>query len=52
MAIGELSLFPAVREAGSDDRVVAPGISCRHQISDGTPAHATHPIEILAEFIA
>jgi FAD/FMN-containing dehydrogenase/Fe-S oxidoreductase len=52
MAIGELSLFPAVREAGSDDRVVAPGISCRHQISDGTPAHATHPIEVLSEFIA
>ncbi len=47
MKVGELVLFPAVREADSDDIVVAPGTSCRHQISDGTGRKALHPIEVL-----
>jgi Fe-S oxidoreductase len=33
-ACGERVLFPAVRGAGADDLVVAPGFSCRHQIAD------------------
>jgi len=47
MKIGELVLFPAVREAGADVLIAAPGTSCRHQIKDGTGKQALHPIEIL-----
>lgn len=47
MKIGELVLFPSVREAKEDDIVAAPGTSCRHQIKDGTGKIALHPIEIL-----
>ncbi len=47
MQIGELVLFPAVRAAGADTLIVAPGTSCRHQIKDGTGANALHPAEVL-----
>lgn len=47
MKIGELVLFPAVRNAGEGTLIAAPGTSCRHQIKDGTGAHAMHPVEIL-----
>jgi FAD/FMN-containing dehydrogenase/Fe-S oxidoreductase len=33
-ACGERVLFPAVRAAGADELVIAPGFSCRHQIAD------------------
>jgi FAD/FMN-containing dehydrogenase/Fe-S oxidoreductase len=45
--IGELVLFPAVREAPAAVLVVAPGTSCRHQILDGTGRTARHPVEVL-----
>ncbi|TVQ60630.1 MAG: FAD-binding oxidoreductase [Phycisphaerales bacterium] len=48
MRIGELSLFPSVREAAKGDVIVAPGTSCRHQIADGTGRGAVHPVELLA----
>ena len=47
MQIGELVLFPAVRAAGEDVVIAAPGTSCRHQIKDGTGRVALHPVEIL-----
>jgi FAD/FMN-containing dehydrogenase/Fe-S oxidoreductase len=47
MQIGELVLFPAVRQAAADTLLAAPGTSCRHQIKDGTGRHASHPVEIL-----
>ena len=47
MKIGELVLFPAVRNAAEGTLIAAPGTSCRHQIKDGTGAHAMHPVEIL-----
>lgn len=63
LAIGELTLFPALREAIHSEAinseantpgeaptirfVAAPGISCRTQIKDGTGITAHHPIEIL-----
>jgi FAD/FMN-containing dehydrogenase/Fe-S oxidoreductase len=47
MKIGELVLFPAVRNKSADTIVAAPGTSCRHQIKDGTQSHALHPVEIL-----
>ncbi len=47
MQIGELVLFPAVRQTTSDVIISAAGTSCRHQIKDGTSRHAQHPAEIL-----
>ncbi|MBN1252356.1 MAG: FAD-binding protein [Bacteroidales bacterium] len=47
MKIGELVLFPAVRNASSETLIAAPGTSCRHQIKDGTNKTALHPVEIL-----
>jgi len=47
MKIGELILFPVVREASADTIIAAPGTSCRQQIKDGTKRNALHPIEIL-----
>jgi Fe-S oxidoreductase len=47
MKIGELVLFPAVRNKAADTIVAAPGTSCRHQIKDGTKSHALHPVEIM-----
>lgn len=47
MQIGELVLFPAVRQAGQDALIVAAGTSCRHQIKDGTERRALHPAEVL-----
>lgn len=49
MKIGELVLFPSVRNSDPTTRIVAPGTSCRHQIFDGTGRVALHPIEILWE---
>lgn len=47
LAMGELSLLPAVRKAGPDDLVVADGASCRHQIQDGASREALHVVRIL-----
>lgn len=47
--IGELVLFPAVRDAATEEIISAPGTSCRHQIEKGTGRKALHPIEILYE---
>jgi Fe-S oxidoreductase len=49
MQIGELVLFPAVREAAGDTVIAAGGTSCRHQILDGTDRRAVHPVEILRD---
>lgn len=47
MQIGELVLFPRVRDLAHDAIVAAPGTSCRHQIHDGTSRTALHPAQIL-----
>jgi FAD/FMN-containing dehydrogenase/Fe-S oxidoreductase len=47
MKVGELVLFPVVREAPEDTIIAAPGTSCRHQISDGTGRKALHPVQVL-----
>lgn len=49
MAIGEQTLFPAVRKASKETIIAAPGTSCRHQIFDGTGKKAMHPVQIMAE---
>ena len=50
MKMAERRLFPAIRDAG-DRVVVAPGTSCREQISGGTNSHALHPAEYLANLL-
>jgi len=52
MQIGELVLFPAGRQAGTDTLIAAPGTICRHQIKDGTARSALHPVEILQAALA
>jgi Fe-S oxidoreductase len=47
MQVGELVLFPAVRDTAEEVTIAAPGTSCRHQIADGTGRHALHPVEVL-----
>lgn len=49
MQVGELVLFPMVRQQTDDTIIAAPGTSCRHQIKDGTHKKALHPIEVLFE---
>jgi len=48
-AIGELVLFPAIRNCGPETVVVAPGTSCRHQIHDGTGRQALHPVQVMRQ---
>lgn len=49
MKVGELVLFPAIRNSSAETVFVAPGTSCRHQILDGTGKRALHPAEVLFE---
>lgn len=49
MQVGELVLFPTVRQQPEEVIIAASGTSCRHQIKDGTGRKAKHPIEILWE---
>lgn len=51
MRIGELGLFPAVRQAAREDWLLMTGTSCRHQTKDGTGRTAMHPIEAVAHLI-
>jgi FAD/FMN-containing dehydrogenase/Fe-S oxidoreductase len=48
LAMGELSLLPAVRQADADTMIVADGTSCRHQIQDGAGREALHVARVLA----
>ena len=47
MKIGELALFPQIRELKEDDIICSHGFSCRHQISDGTSREGRHTAEII-----
>lgn len=52
MKIGELHLFPAIRKSrGEDCWIIANGMSCRHQIKDGTQKEAIHLAEALANHL-
>jgi Fe-S oxidoreductase len=51
-AMGELSLFPALRKAAADDLVVADGTSCRHQIHDGVGRDAVHVARVLDQALS
>jgi Fe-S oxidoreductase len=52
LAMGELSLLPAVRKAAPDTLVVADGTSCRHQIHEGAGRQAIHVARVLAMSVA
>jgi FAD/FMN-containing dehydrogenase/Fe-S oxidoreductase len=45
--IGEMILFPEVRNAGAETIITAPGTSCRHHIKDGTGRTVVHPAVVL-----
>ncbi len=47
MKIGELVLFPVVRNQPAEVIIAASGTSCRHQVKDGTGRKAFHPVEVL-----
>ena len=48
VAIGELELLPAVRQAPADSLIIADGFSCREQISQCTGRHSQHLAEVIA----
>jgi FAD/FMN-containing dehydrogenase/Fe-S oxidoreductase len=52
MAIGELELLPAVRQASPDTLLIADGFSCREQISQCTGRRAMHLAEVIRHSIA
>ncbi len=45
--MGELVLFPKIRQAAEETLIIADGTSCRHQIADGTNRRAEHVACIL-----
>ena len=47
MAISELELLPAVRQAPADWLIIANGFSCREQITQGAGRRALHLAEVL-----
>jgi Fe-S oxidoreductase len=51
LAMGELTLLPAVRKAPADAIIVADGTSCRHQIKDGAGREAIHVARVLERCI-
>jgi FAD/FMN-containing dehydrogenase/Fe-S oxidoreductase len=52
LAMGELSLLPAVRAAAPDCLIVADGTSCRHQIREQTGRRPLHVAQVLAASLA
>ncbi len=52
LAMAELSLLPALREAGAGDLIIADGTSCRHQIHDGIGREAVHVARVLDQALA
>jgi Fe-S oxidoreductase len=48
MAIGEQRLLPAVRQAASDELLIANGFSCETQIGQGTGRTPRHLAEVIA----
>ena len=51
IAMAELDLAPAIRNASESTRIIADGTSCRHQIADTTSRKAEHVAIILAEHL-
>ncbi|MEL6374924.1 MAG: FAD-linked oxidase C-terminal domain-containing protein [Pseudomonadota bacterium] len=49
LAMGELSLLPAVRAAPPSTVIAADGFSCRHQIADNTERSARHVVNLFRD---
>ena len=49
IAMGELNLLPAVRDADQDTIIAADGFSCRHQFDDEDHFDSRHVAVILAD---
>jgi Fe-S oxidoreductase len=47
LAVGELELLPAIREAAPETLIIADGFSCREQIAQCTDRHALHLAEVI-----
>jgi FAD/FMN-containing dehydrogenase/Fe-S oxidoreductase len=52
LAMGELSLLPAVRSAAPNNLIVADGTSCRHQIRHQTARQPIHVAQVLASSLS
>jgi FAD/FMN-containing dehydrogenase/Fe-S oxidoreductase len=52
VALGNRRLAPAVKAAGPETEIVAPGISCRQQIQHLAGRRAKHPAEVLREALS
>ena len=48
VAIGELELLPAVRQAPAESLIIADGFSCREQVAQCTDRQALHLAEVIA----
>ncbi|MFL2755705.1 MAG: (Fe-S)-binding protein [Dehalococcoidia bacterium] len=51
MDIGEMTLFPRIREESDDVIIISEGVSCRQQIQEGTKRNSKHIVQILADYI-
>ncbi|GAA5172124.1 (Fe-S)-binding protein [Viridibacterium curvum] len=49
MRMAELSLLPALRHEPAETRVIANGMSCRHQIRDGAQRDSQHVVRLLRD---
>jgi Fe-S oxidoreductase len=49
MKVGELKLFPKIKEQSAAAKIVATGAACRMQIAQGTGADSMHPIRLVQE---
>ncbi len=52
LQMAELSLLPAVRQAGAETLLVADGTSCREQIAHGADRKAMHVARVLQQALA
>ncbi len=51
LAIANRKLVPAAKSMGGEDILVAPGTSCRHQISDFAGKTAVHPAILIRSLL-
>ncbi len=51
IAMAERRLVPAIHQADPETFIVAPGISCRHQIAHTTGRTALHPAEVVHQVL-
>ena len=50
-AVAERKLLPAARGMNEGDVLVAPGTSCRHQVSDLSGVKAVHPAMLIRDLL-